>query len=313
MRKAVKWILGAALLCALPACKKEEQTTTLPSLSGLYITEAVPYVLEGDDVTIKAHVTDISTSDGKDPGVLGLYWQVNTAKRDTVSTDISKSVPDLNYHVDTLGTYVVYGYVYAAGYYNSSANTTFQAIVPELSLTGLDGTEDTPAGLVLVRSVIIGDDIWMAQNLYGTLTGSCYKNALAVAEPFGQYYSWEEALTACPEGWHLPTGAEFDALGTSAQALMAPACFLEKEMWVTAQGITPTNESGFNAIPVGYLDKTASSGQEHGYGQYALFWTADEEDTELASYRYIRYDQDTVNKGKGHKKSLALSVRCVMD
>lgn len=313
MRKSIIWLSLACGILLLPACKKEESTVSTPSLTGLSVSKAVPYVLAGETLVIHANTDYISASDRSDPGVLGLYWQVNSAKRDTLSPRLPEDYMDFVYTADTLGTYTVSCYAYAkSGYYNASASTTFSAIDPDTALTGLEGTADTPAGSILVRTATIGGAVWMAQNLYGTDTGMDYRNADAVTSVFGRYYTWKEAVTACPAGWHLPSAAEWDALGTDAWALMAPVLFLEKEMWEIAQGQAITNSLKFNAIPTGYIDKTASE-QEHGLGQYAAFWTADAADQSTAHCRYLRFDQGKVIPFQGDKETLAMSVRCVKD
>ena len=96
---------------------------------------------------------------------------------------------------------------------------------------------------------------------------------------------------------------------------MAPAKFLDLDMWVPALGQKITNSTGFNAIPVGYLDNTASLDKFRRYGEMAAFWTSSDSasDSSLAQFRYILYDNPAIMKGNGSKTSLALSVRCVKD
>ena len=307
MRKTIISAIILAGILSIPACKKDDSTDNTPSLSGLYITEdAVPYVEPGIKLVFKANANNIVTSDNSNPGTIGLYWQVNSAKRDTLTTDITKSNPDFTYQVDTLGTYQVTCYAYAGtGYYNASAITSFRAINSATALTGLG--EET--------SVTIGGKQWSARNLSNTTSGVSYKKATVVDNLFGRLYSWEEAVNACPDGWHLPTAQEWDAIEEDVSALMAPAKFLNSDMWEPALGQEITNTSGFSAIPVGYLDNTASMDKYRRYGEMAAFWTASEasSDASLAQFRFILYDNNAIMKGNGDKSSLALSVRCVKD
>jgi len=306
MRKTIICILALGGLVWAWSCKKDESTTTTPSLTGLIVETAVPYVAKGDKISLKANVKGITTSDGSTPGPLGIYWQVNSAERDTLSRDISTNNPEFQYSVDTLGNYTITCYVYAeSGYYNSSATTTFACIDPATAMTGLAQSQ----------TVNIDGKQWMAMNLYNTESGVDYKKASVVSPLFGRLYTWEEAVTACPSGWHLPTAEEWDAIGDDAYALMAKAKFCGKDMWSPAIGQDLNNFYCFNAIPVGYQDKTASVNQFRRYGEYALFWSAspDPEDPSQAQLRFIRYDNDKVMKGSADKTSLAISVRCVKD
>ena len=112
-------------------------------------------------------------------------------------------------------------------------------------------------------------------------------------------------------GWRLPTAAEWDALGTNAESLMANADFLEEPLWPYCKEVNITNSLHFNAIPVGYIDRTYYYTPNSGEREYAIFWTADAKDDTLAYYRYIYGKDPVVHKGEGSRNSLALSVRCV--
>lgn len=54
---------------------------------------------------------------------------------------------------------------------------------------------------------------WMAQNLsYEVPDSFCYKNEGAYCEAFGRLYTFQAAQAACPDGWHVPTIAEWTLL-----------------------------------------------------------------------------------------------------
>ena len=54
---------------------------------------------------------------------------------------------------------------------------------------------------------------WMVENLaYEVPDSFCYKNEGAYCEAFGRLYTFKAAEMACPDGWHVPTIAEWKLL-----------------------------------------------------------------------------------------------------
>ena len=54
---------------------------------------------------------------------------------------------------------------------------------------------------------------WMAENLnYDVPDSYCYKDEPAYCEAYGKLYTFEAAVAACPEGWHVPTIGERNLL-----------------------------------------------------------------------------------------------------
>lgn len=310
-----RFSIFAATLTALFAlsvsCSDDDDDSVKPSLSGLTISSATAYVERGAQQSFTIDVSSLKTSDGSVPEAIGLYIQVNSASKDTLTENISTNpVLSYTYTADTLGTYSVVAYAYAtdASCYTTTASTTFKAIDPEFSITGLAGNKSVGDKY---RQISAAGLTWLADNLYEDASGISYEGCTVIDPVFGRYYSYEEALTACPEGWRLPTADEWDALGSDACALMADAYFLDVKMWEYFPKMTITNAIGFNAIPVGYVDKTAVSYSTSGVKEYAAFWTADVSASGLGVYRYIYKEYPEVQKGEGSKTSLAMSVRCV--
>lgn len=290
-------------------CKKDSSASvTKPSLGGLEIQKAPAFVAAGTTLTFKAGVGAIYASDDTSP-VVGLCWQVNSAPKDTLTKDVRKSNPDFLYQVDTLGKYTVTCFAFAIGdYYPSSAATSFQAVDPSTVLSGVAAADE----------ITVNGLTWKARNLGHNTLGRSFRGSPVLDGALGRLFSWEEAQTACPDGWHLPSVAEFQTsfAGTDgsipSQDLMADASFLGEKMWEYIPGIAINNKYGFNAIPLGYIDSTDSIYTYDRYGEYAMWWTSDQNGSE-GTYLYIFEEYAEVRKAHGDKKSLAMSVRCVKD
>jgi uncharacterized protein (TIGR02145 family) len=163
------------------------------------------------------------------------------------------------------------------------------------------------------KYVQIGNQVWMAENLnYETDTGSwVYNDSNQYAETYGRLYNWCTACEICPDGWHLPSDAEWteltDYLGDDAGGKLKATGTIEAGtgLWFDPNE-GATNESGFSALPGGYR----SSYGFYGMGNHAYFWSSSEGDSGTAWGRRLassipdvyHYYDDT---GYG------FSVRCV--
>lgn len=319
MKKISILFLFFVAVLAVFSCKKTEEETTLPSLSAFSINTATPFVREGTVQTFSLDVSRMVASDGEDiRGALGVAWHVTGATRDTLTRDVMSSNPSYTVKSDVVGNYTVTCYIFSMDdeYYSTSTATSFSVIEPETALTGQESEQIILVGDKAYSVFNAGGLTWMGQNLYGTSSGVDYEGCEVVSDVFGRYYTWEEAVKACPEGWRLPTALEFDSiLGTVSGDLMVNAQFLNKDMWSYWPEVKITNARKFNAIPVGYMDMSQDAPM-FGYLKYACWWTADQmedDDEEWGVFRYIYEDEPTIMKGKGSKTSLALTVRCVKE
>jgi uncharacterized protein (TIGR02145 family) len=322
----------AASVCII-SCKKDDETKVSPTLSGTLSFNVPEYVFPNTTVTM----TPSGVTHPEDEG-LGYYWKVSPTmpKADTTryenGMDKNGKPSDGSFTFtfsDTLQTCTVSGYAYAKGY--SYAMKSFECTVVEggidKSITNL-GLADKPSitagGIVYPYVTIAGLD-WLCRNIADKSAGAPYRNSEEMSDVFGRYYSFEEAQTICPEGWRLPTDAEWEAAaeayGNEMAALMGNAYFNGDLMWEYWPAVGDiTNESGMSMIPAGYAmlsgkdtDGYYTSAQFKGRNEYAAFWTADivADEAGMAYYRYIICEQPEFQLGKADTKAFGANVRCV--
>lgn len=97
--------------------------------------------------------------------------------------------------------------------------------------------------------VTFGDQTWFAENLrFNTMdSGSdCYDTNSTNCFIYGRYYTGQSALTSCPDGWHIPTTEEWQALFDYFGGTNAAYPFMKP--YATLQG----EEVGFNLLPGGW-------------------------------------------------------------
>jgi uncharacterized protein (TIGR02145 family) len=273
----------------------------------------------------------------KDEG-LGYYWKVTPTMTKTDTTryqnglDKNGKPSDGSFTFtfpDTLQTYKVSGYAFAQGYSYTSKSVECTVVEGGIdrSITNL-GIADKPSitvdGIVYPYVTIAGLD-WLCRNIADNSAGAPYKNSDVMSDVFGRYYSFEEAQTICPEGWRLPTNAEWEsaakAYDNKMAALMGNAYFNGDLMWEYWPAVGDiTNESGLSMIPAGYAmlsgkdaDGHYTSAQFNGFNEYAAFWTADTVEGEegMAYYRYIYCEEPVFQLGKVDTRTFGASVRCV--
>ncbi len=184
------------------------------------------------------------------------------------------------------------------------------------------------------KTVKIGEQVWMAQNLdyHGEdgYLGLCYgdepKKKIKKPEnckKYGRLYDWNEAMKACPEGWHLPSREEWKILvdfagggGVAGKKLKAksgwekydfswkspksPKCKwtvrteeqidnrgrVTSPAGVTEYDMCSTDEYGFSALPGGYYSYT---GDFYNVGSAGLWWSSSEHGSSGAYYRNMSY------------------------
>jgi len=205
----------------------------------------------------------------------------------------------------------------------------------EITATDVDGN--------VYNAVTIGTQVWMAENLkvthysdgtklpelkvgwIGTSSGAyCYyNNEMINADTSGVLYNWfaiDDSRSLAPEGWHVPTDAEWKALEMhlgmsqlSVDSVWYRGVDEGSQLKSTAgwsDGGNGSNTSGFNAKPGGYH---SSGGDLFGSKtSWACFMSISETEDNLIYGRILMSDKLTVYRAS-FQKMVGVSVRCVKD
>ena len=162
------------------------------------------------------------------------------------------------------------------------------------------------------RTVTIGGQTWMAENLNrATANSKCYNNDASNCAKYGRLYTWNDALSACPAGWHLPSDGEWTALTDAVGGASTAGRKLKSvDGWEYYSDATKgTDDYGFSALPGG---NGSSDGSFSNAGLNGYWWSATEVGASSARYRYMNYNIAYVDWSYSGK-TLLCSVRCVMD
>ena len=129
--------------------------------------------------------------------------------------------------------------------------------------TFLDSFKDSRDGQTY-KTVVVGTQTWMAQNLnYKTDDSYCYDDDDVSCSQYGRLYTWDAAMNACPDGWHLPTDAEWEVLRKAVDDGSGNSgTNLKSGTWGGADAI------GFSALLVGYRDDNGNYDGMHYYADF---------------------------------------------
>ena len=122
------------------------------------------------------------------------------------------------------------------------------------------------------KTVKIGDQIWMAENLRYEVKGVfIYDNDYSKWAKYGYLYP-DNITSVAPDGWRVPKEDDFKKLfsfvGRTSQRKDWHKCLLAKDdAWNNNDA---TDDFGFAALPGGYFSTTCS-GSFHDFGKIAAF------------------------------------------
>jgi len=198
------------------------------------------------------------------------------------------------------------------------------------------------------KTVKIGEQVWMAENLNFAAKGSrCYgengrtdnrkiseyvnlskAEAQANCVKYGRLYDWKTAMKVCPKGWNLPSREEWDILfryaDTTSYTDDDPDNFYNNKIvgkflkaesgWVRYDDELCNGEDkyGFSAMPGGEGSSGSCGDYFHDVGYYGHWWSSSEYYPSLyISYDYLNYDYNDVVSGNCIPEKDLYSVRCL--
>ena len=182
----------------------------------------------------------------------------------------------------------------------------------------------------------IGEQTWMAENLNFEMADSyCYKDSACYCNKYGRLYTWAAANSACPEGWHLPSETEWNALFRVVEKRTSIGTSLKSASgWNGDEGL---DSFGFCALPAGeryinHIELRERDGRRfiddrpeyRAEGGGAYFWGStekrDSKDDQWYSVRLDEYkvfatsDSDRYLDCRPHcYRNYAYSIRCLKD
>jgi len=187
------------------------------------------------------------------------------------------------------------------------------------------------------RTVVIGTQTWMAENLNYNVSNSKCGSGSSLSDDntdncdkYGRLYNWATAMTIastynssrytaldkhqgiCPEGWHLPSDAEWTTLTNYVESQggctdCGGTRLKSTSGWNSSSN--GTDNHGFSALPGGY---GSSDGyfRNAGYGGY---WWSSGEGSSSGAYRWVMgYDGEYALRSNNDKTDM-FSVRCVQE
>lgn len=185
------------------------------------------------------------------------------------------------------------------------------------------------------RTVLIGNQCWMAQNMNigtkidgvnnqtnnTTIEKYCYNNDEYICSAYGGLYQWDEMMQyvttektqgICPLGWHIPSDAEWTDLTTYLGGENIAGNKMKESGYSHWYGPNEgaTNESGFTALPGGV--RNYNDGQFLTIGNYGYFWSSSEFDGTYSWYKYLLSSNGDIYRGN-YYKTYGFSVRCIKD
>lgn len=165
------------------------------------------------------------------------------------------------------------------------------------------------------RTIVIGNQVWMAENLnygdslaYDSMKGRslCYENRENNCN--SRLYAWLPSQEICPEGWHLPSKEEWETLFTTVGGTSTAGDAL-KSLFCGG-----SDAFGFNALFAGYgYERYDGEILFEGKGSSTGYWSSTTSNSSNYAYAVNLGSNSDFARLNAIPKSHAFSVRCVKD
>jgi len=310
-------VLVATTAIYLTSCKKEPDPLALTTAS----VSAITYLTATSGGNITSDGGSVITS-------RGVCWSI--AQSPTTDDSKTEDGSGTGTYTSTLTGLSPETPYYVRAYATNSEGTTYgdEVSFTTVQLTDINGN--------VYNTVTIGTQMWMKENLRATKYndgtdiplvtdndtwlhtndpgyGWYDDDEATYGETYGAMYNWYTVNTGklCPDGWHVPTDAEWtiltDFLGGEA---IAGGKLKEAgtEHW-GAPNTDASNVSGFTALPGGYR---SNGGQYYSIEWQGRWWTSSMIDNIYVWTRHMQSNIANVNRYEMNK-NYGFSVRCLKD
>ena len=142
-----------------------------------------------------------------------------------------------------------------------------------------------------------------------------YNNNTSNLASYGRLYNWyavNDPRGLAPEGWHIPTDAEWNELEKYVGVYTGSKLAGKPELWDfgNLRKNDAFGESGFTVLPGGYRYSYDGGFGDMGGGAY--FWSASGSDVDRAWYHLLVHFRSDICRDNINKKN-GFSIRCIKD
>ncbi len=317
-------VIGLAFVIT-SSCKKDKEETVAPSIP-------MPVINTFGMIKIKLNTAICSAEITSDGGSLvtarGICW--NTSPVPTITNNKTIEGDGAGVFTSKMTGLTAKTKYYVRAYATNSGGTSYGSTI---TFTTLDSTMTDIEGNIY-RTIQIGDQVWMAENLRTTTyrdevpipevtdntqwdnltTGAyCnYNNDISNVAVYGRlynYYAISSSRNLAPEGWHIPSFHEWVVLYKYLGGDNIAGGKMKETgtaHW-TSPNTGATNESRFTALPGGGRNNSFSNINSIG-----ICGSSTEYNSTAFLVAVILYSSASSYVEAG-VKDLGVSIRCVMD